>query len=171
MPRKEKLTHLHFFWHDIFTGPNLSAVIIVSPKSNSFAFFGSVSVINDALTIGPDLSSGIIGRAQGLYLSASQEEIAALMAMNLVFTEGEYKGSTLTMLRRNTIFMKVREMPVIGRTSSFRFARGYVHVRTYQFDPKTGLTVVEYDAFNRFQSQLNGANFSREVIKWDRYED
>lgn len=145
--RTEKLTHIHFFWHDIFTGPNLSAVAIVPPQSNSSTFFGSVTVINDALTTGPDLSSGVIGRAQGLYTLASQEEVALLMAMNLVFMEGEHKGSTLTVLGRNSISMKVREMPVIGGTGAFRFARGYVHARTYQFDIKTGLTVVEYDVY------------------------
>ncbi|XP_010046687.1 dirigent protein 20 [Eucalyptus grandis] len=63
MPWKEKLTHVHFFWHDILAGPNLSAVAVVPPQANSPTFFGSVSVINDALTIGPALSSGIIGRA------------------------------------------------------------------------------------------------------------
>ncbi|KAI3414736.1 uncharacterized protein J3R85_015909 [Psidium guajava] len=149
MPRKEKLTHLHFYWHDILTGPNLSAVVIVSPQPNSSTIFGLVSVIDDALTMGPDLSSGIIGRAQGLYAAASQEEIALLMAMNLVFTEGEYKGSTLTVFGRNSILMKVREMPVIGGTGAFQFARGYTHLRTYQFDPKTGSAVVEYDVYVR----------------------
>ncbi|XP_030547564.1 dirigent protein 22-like [Rhodamnia argentea] len=147
IPRKEKLTHIHFFFHDILTGPNPSAITIVPPRSNLSTLFGQVCVIDDPLTMGPDLNSGIIGRAQGLYSSASQEEAALLLAMNLVFTEGEHKGSTLTVLGRNSIFMKVREMPVIGGTGVFRFARGYVNARTYQFDMKTGLTIVEYDVY------------------------
>lgn len=147
MPGKEKLTHIHFFWHDILTGPNRSAAIVVPPRSNSSTFFGVVCAIDDPLTIGPDLSSGIIGRAQGLYAPTSQEESALLMAMNLVFMEGEYKGSTLTVLGRNPIFMKVREIPVIAGTGAFRFARGYVLLRTYQFNTKTGDAVVEYDVY------------------------
>ncbi|KAF8041013.1 hypothetical protein BT93_B3053 [Corymbia citriodora subsp. variegata] len=147
LPKKEKLTHIHFFWHDIVTGPNLSAVAVVPPQPNSPTFFGSVSVIDDAMTIGPDLSSGIIGRAQGLYTLASRGELALLMAMNLVFTEGEYEGSTLTVLGRNSVSMKVREMPVIGGTNAFRLARGYVHARTYQFNLKNGNAIVEYDVY------------------------
>ncbi|KAI3414738.1 uncharacterized protein J3R85_015911 [Psidium guajava] len=147
VPVKEKLTHIHFFFHDILTGPNTSVVTIVPPHSNSSTFFGLVRVIDNPLTMGPDLSSGIIGRAQGLYAPASQEEVALLLAMNLVFTEGDYKGSTLTVLGRNSVYMKVREMPVIGGTSAFRFARGYVQARTNQINTKTGSAVVEYDAY------------------------
>ncbi|KAI3414739.1 uncharacterized protein J3R85_015912 [Psidium guajava] len=147
IPRKDKLTHIHFFFHDISTGPNPSAVNIVPQRSNSSTYFGMVYMIDDPLTMEPNLSSGIIGRAQGLYAPASQEEVALLQAMNLVFTEGEYKGSTLTVLGRNSIFAKVREMPVIGGSGAFRFVRGYVLARTYEFNKKTLITIVEYDVY------------------------
>ncbi|KAF8041014.1 hypothetical protein BT93_B3054 [Corymbia citriodora subsp. variegata] len=147
IPRNEKLTRIHFFLHDILTGPSPSALPIVPPRSNSSTYFGLVCAIDDPLTIGPDPSSDVVGRAQGLYAPASQEELALLLAVNLVFTEGEYKGSTLTVLGRNSVFMKVREMPVIGGTGAFRFARGYVLARTYQFDTKTANAVIEYDVY------------------------
>ncbi|XP_030547597.2 dirigent protein 19-like [Rhodamnia argentea] len=104
-------------------------------------------MIDDLLTTEPNLSSGIIGRAQGLYAPASQEEVALLQATNLVFTEGQYKGSTLTVLGRNSIFAKVREMPVMGGTGAFRFARGYILLRTYEFNKKTLYAIVECDVY------------------------
>ncbi|KAK3204956.1 hypothetical protein Dsin_019002 [Dipteronia sinensis] len=108
-------------------------------------------MIEDPITVGPKLSSKMVGRAQGLYALASQEEIGLLMVMNFAFIEGKYNGSSqgrthvqtsqvpylveipgsatgssISVLGRNTVFSKVREMPVIGGSGLFRFARGYV---------------------------------------------
>ncbi|KAM0946401.1 putative dirigent protein [Dioscorea sansibarensis] len=75
-------------------------------------------MIDDPLTETPDLSSKLIGRAQGMYAFASQEEFGLLMAMNIVFVEGEFNGSTLAVLGRNAVFSEVREMPVIEAVAS-----------------------------------------------------
>ncbi|XP_059628822.1 dirigent protein 22-like [Cornus florida] len=144
---KEKLSHFRFYWHDILGGKNPTAVSIVQPVANSSTAFGVVNVIDDALTEGPKLSSKLIGRAQGFYTSASQQELSLLMAMNFVFIEGKYNGSTITVLGRNPVFNKVREMPVIGGSGLFRFARGYVKVKTHKFDTKSGDATVEYNAY------------------------
>ena len=147
--KKEKLTHFQFYWHDIVSGRKPSSVIVVQPVSNYTlsTSFGMVAMIDDPLTEGPELSSKLIGKAQGFYGSASQQEVGLIMAMNFAFIEGKYNGSTITVLGRNTVFSKVREMPVIGGTGLFRFARGYVQVRTHQFTPKTGDAVVQYNAY------------------------
>jgi hypothetical protein len=89
----------------------------------------------------------LIGRAQGFYGSAGQEEAALLMAMNFVFLQGKYNGSTISILGRNHVFSKVREMPVIGGSGLFRFARGYAQANTYSFNAKTGDAVVEYNVY------------------------
>ncbi|KAH1084375.1 hypothetical protein J1N35_024136 [Gossypium stocksii] len=47
------------------------------------------------------------------------------MAYNFAFIEGKYNGSNLSVLGRNPVFSAVREMPVIGGSGVFRFARGY----------------------------------------------
>jgi len=52
--------------------------------------------------------------AQGIYASASQSELSFLMALNFVFTEGKYNGSTLSILGRNNVFSGIREMPIVG---------------------------------------------------------
>ncbi|KAJ8760041.1 hypothetical protein K2173_010897 [Erythroxylum novogranatense] len=145
---KEKLSHFKIYWHDIITGPSPSAIQIVPPpKNTSKTAFGLVRMIDNPLTLGPELSSKMVGRAQGFYAQASQEEIGLLMAMNFAFIEGKYNGSTITVLGRNRVFSKVREMPVIGGSGLFRFARGYAQVRTQKFDAKTGDATVEYNLY------------------------
>ncbi|KAI3826559.1 hypothetical protein L1987_00607 [Smallanthus sonchifolius] len=146
--RTEKLSHFRFYWHDIISGPNPSVVNIIQPPANnktSATGFGMVNMIDDPLTEKPEAGSRLLGRAQGFYGLASQEEVGLLMAMNFVFSTGKYNGSTLTILGRNPVFEKVREMPVIGGSGLFRFARGYVQASTHSFDLKTGDAVVEYN--------------------------
>lgn len=136
------------YWHDIYSGPNPTAVAVVRPPNNtSPTGFGFISMIDDALTEGPDRNSKLLGRAQGFYGLASQEDVGLLMAMNFVFIQGKYNGSTITIMGRNQVFSKVREMPVIGGSGLFRFARGYVHASTHSFDQKSGDAVVEYNIY------------------------
>ncbi|OAY28926.1 dirigent protein 19 [Manihot esculenta] len=146
--KKEKLTHFRFYWHDIYSGPNPTVVPIVkSPNKNSVAGFGFVSMMDDPLTLEPQLSSKVVGRSQGLYAAASQEEAGLLMVMNFVLLEGKYNGSTITILGRNRVVSKVREMPVIGGSGLFRYARGYVEASTYSFNQTSGDAVVEYNVY------------------------
>jgi hypothetical protein len=147
--KKEKLSHFHFFFHDILSGKNPTAMQIVPPPTNtSKTGFGSVAIMDDPLTVGPNLSSKTIGKAQGLYASASQEEFALLMVMNFAFTEGKYNGSSLSILGRNPgATSKVREFPVIGGSGLFRFARGYALANTHAANMTTGDAVIEYNVY------------------------
>ncbi|CAN0927573.1 Dirigent protein 2, partial [Linum grandiflorum] len=56
-------------------------------------------------------------------------------------------GSTISLYGRNAIFDDVREMPVVGGTGVFRFARGYAEARTYKVDTVKFNVVVEYDVY------------------------
>ncbi|KAF5471319.1 hypothetical protein F2P56_011762 [Juglans regia] len=145
--KKQKLSHFHFYWHDIVSGPNPTAVLVVPPPKNSSTAFGTVRMIDDPLTLGTNITSKLIGRAQGFYASASQKDLDLLMVMNFVFTEGKYNGSTITILGRNPLFNPVRELPVISGTGLFRFARGYAEIKTHMFDLNTLDAVVEYNVY------------------------
>jgi hypothetical protein len=145
--KKEKLSHFRFYWHDTISGRNPSAVMVVPPVSNTSTGFGLVNMIDNPLTLGPNLSSKLVGRAQGFYASASQQELGLLMVMNFAFTEGKYNGSTISVLGRNAVFSALREMPVIGGSGLFRFARGYVQASTHSFDIKTKDAIVEYNVY------------------------
>ncbi|GLT61922.1 hypothetical protein SLA2020_345920 [Shorea laevis] len=147
--KQEKLIHLHFYFHDIVSGRNPTAVEVAraAMTNTSAPHFGQVFVMDDPLTLGPNITSKPVGRAQGIYASASQSEWAFLMALNFVFMEGKYNGSNLSILGRNPILSDVREMPIVGGSGVFRFARGYAQARTHTFDLKTLDAVVEYNVY------------------------
>ncbi|GFP79842.1 dirigent protein 19 [Phtheirospermum japonicum] len=100
-------------------------------------------MIDDPLTLGPNMSSGIVGRAQGIYASADLKNLGLLMAINFVFTEGKFNGSTLSVLGRNEVFSAVREMPVVGGSGAFRFCHGYARAKTHDINFEAA--VVEYN--------------------------
>ncbi|KAJ0848686.1 putative dirigent protein [Helianthus annuus] len=72
-----------------------------------------------------------------------------LMAMNYVFVEGKYNGSSLSILGRNPVMSMVREMPIVGGSGLFRFVRGYAEARTHTFNMNNGDTVVEFNLYVR----------------------
>ncbi|WCJ34060.1 Disease resistance-responsive (dirigent-like protein) family protein [Euphorbia peplus] len=102
---------------------------------------------DNPLTLKPDINSKLVGKAQGFYGSASQSDFDFLMIFNLVFTEGKFNGSSLSLLGHNAIFSGVREMPIVGGSKIFRFARGYALAKTHTFDLTTNNAIVEYDVY------------------------
>ncbi|KAF3338422.1 dirigent protein 22-like protein [Carex littledalei] len=144
----EKQSHFRFYWHDIVSGPNPTAVRVAeAPGTNtSSTGFGALVMIDDPLTTGPDVKSKLVGRAQGFYAAAGLKNVGLLMAMNFVLTDGKYNGSTIAILGHNEVFSPVREMPIVGGSGLFRFARGYVQARTNSLE-KSGDAVVEYNVF------------------------
>jgi len=142
---KQKVTKLHFYFHDIVSGKNPTADQI--PQSNMTAksptSFGFVAMMDDPLTVGPEPNSIIVGRAQGIYGSADQNEGALLMTLNFVFTTGKYNGRTLSVLGRNPAFHKYREMPIVGGSGVFRLAQGIATAKTYWMNATDA--IVEYN--------------------------
>ncbi|KAG2313860.1 hypothetical protein Bca4012_064497 [Brassica carinata] len=145
--KKEKLTHFKVYWHDILSGPSPSSIRIQPPVVNSTTYFGGITMIDNALTAKVEMNSTLIGQAQGFYAGAAQKELGFLMAMNFAFKTGKYNGSTITILGRNTAMSEVREMPIIGGSGLFRFARGYVEARTKWLNFKNGDATVEYSCY------------------------
>ncbi|KAL7227098.1 hypothetical protein ACSBR1_022043 [Camellia fascicularis] len=149
LKKKEKLSHFRFYWHDILSGRNPTAVQVVPPASNTSAtLFGLIRMIDNPLTLSLEMkSSKVVGRCQGFYASASQQDLGFMMVMNFAFSTGKYNGSTITVLGRNAALNPVREMPVIGGSGLFRFARGYVEAKTLKLDILTGDATVEYNMY------------------------
>ncbi|WJX36756.1 hypothetical protein P8452_24600 [Trifolium repens] len=144
--KPHNFTQLHFYFHDILDSENPTTLKIINPPSNSHATFGETFIIDNPLTEEQDLSSKLIGRGQGIYALASQQgDFALKMDINFVFIEGIYKGSTITMLGRNVIVDEVREMPIVGGTGAFRFARGYALAKTVWYDPASGNAIEEFN--------------------------
>ncbi|XP_061343586.1 dirigent protein 21-like [Gastrolobium bilobum] len=141
----EKLTHLHFFYHDILEGKNPTVVEIIDPSTSSKSGFGTTFMMDNLLTEEQELSSKPVGRAQGLFGLASLQDRGMVMLINFAFNEGEYAGSTLSMLGRNPVQDTVREMPIVGGTGVFRFAKGYAIAKSLWEISTSEHFVVEYD--------------------------
>ncbi|KAL6562965.1 hypothetical protein OROHE_005552 [Orobanche hederae] len=141
MTRMEKTTHHHFYFQDKLSSPHPTAVKIIGDGYS----FGTTIMIDDALTQDPEPDSKIIGRAQGTYALAAQDDLALLMVETFSFTEGEYNGSSISMLGRNHVMDVVRKMPIVGGSGLFRLGRGYALAHTVWFDRSTGDASVEYN--------------------------
>ncbi|CAI9097061.1 OLC1v1033360C1 [Oldenlandia corymbosa var. corymbosa] len=130
---KQHLSKLHFYIHDIMSGDHPTTVPIASANStaSSPTRFGLVYVMDSPLTEGPELSSKQIGRCQGTFTFASQSEIGLLLTLNFVFTDGHFKGSTLSILGNKKRDHQYREYPVVGGSGAFRLAEGIAVDNTY----------------------------------------
>ncbi|KAL2320893.1 hypothetical protein Fmac_029862 [Flemingia macrophylla] len=148
----EKLTHIRFYFHELASNQDPSLIATFPPKvmNDSPLPFGSLVVLENPLTIRPELDSKRVGKAQGFYISATQKpglELEIIMGFVLTFTKGKFNGSTLSVLGRNHIVSEVREMPIIGGTGAFRFARGIVRARSIKVDYLIGDATVEYNLY------------------------
>lgn len=145
---KEVVTNLQFYFHDVVSGNSPTAVKIAKTSSNSssLSLFGNLLMVDDALTVGPDPESKVIGRARGMYGSASQSvlDMGLIMVMSYVFTDGIYDGSSFSLLSINPALHRVREMAIVGGTGLFRLARGYAIAQTYSFNT-AGDAIVHYN--------------------------
>ncbi|KAJ3681443.1 hypothetical protein LUZ60_015932 [Juncus effusus] len=120
---KEESTHLHFYFHEIFAGPN--ATLVKSATLNLNSTFGDINVFDNALRTGPQPDSALIGRAQGIGVHAAQDGSQGLAIINFIFTAGEYKDSSLSTMG----VLKASgqsDRNIVGGTGKFRFARGYM---------------------------------------------
>ncbi|KAG8381010.1 hypothetical protein BUALT_Bualt06G0076300 [Buddleja alternifolia] len=144
---KEIKTKLHFYLHDAIRGNNPTVWKVAGSKNSSTSptYFGDVLMIDDLLTSGPEANSEIVGRAQGIIGLADLQDVALHESVNIVFTEGKYKGSTITTLGRNPVFNQVRELPIVGGTGVFRMARGIIVTTTHTSDP--AVSVFKYTLY------------------------
>jgi hypothetical protein len=144
----ERTTNLHFFFHDTLSGKNPSAVLVARPNittGQSLAPFGSIFVFHDPLTVGPELTSEVIGNAQGLYVSSSQDIPSLVAYFDFGFTTGEFNGSSISVFSRNPIINTERELAVVGGRGKFRLARGFAQLKTYFINATNGDAIVEYN--------------------------
>ena len=71
-------------------------------------------------------------RAQGLYGSACQHQLAIIMSMSFVFVDGPNNGSCISLLGNNMSIVPVRKMPTVGDTGVFLLTGGYAIAHTHR---------------------------------------
>lgn len=146
-PVKLKTTHLRFYIHDILSGTDPTAVLLARANTTlgGLVPFGTAFAIDDPLTEGPERTSRLIGNGRGMYLSASRgQDLTLVMYMDLGFTSGELNGSSLSVFSRNPIMENDREMAVVGGRGKFRFAQGFVKVKTWFLNMTSGDAILQY---------------------------
>uniref|UniRef100_A0A8R7Q3Y5 Dirigent protein n=3 Tax=Triticum urartu TaxID=4572 RepID=A0A8R7Q3Y5_TRIUA len=143
---------------DFYTGPNPTALRVVSGRSlspdngtaTSPRQFGDIVALNDPLTEGPDRGSARVGTAQGFAVRVSEGGVVSDLNLHLFLEAGEYSGSSVVVNGRVDLDSATRESVVVGGTGRFRFARGYMLSRDYEYDLANG-GVVELDVYVQVQ--------------------
>ncbi|KAG6526839.1 pterocarpan synthase 1-like [Zingiber officinale] len=138
-------THLHFFIHENVNRPNATAITVVNSTTSNPGGFGSIGIFDDEIREGSSIDSKLIGRAQGMAPEVSLSEMAWLLLIDFVFTDGEYNGSSLMVVGRATLGGTI-ERSIIGGTGKFRMARGYT-INTFLSGAPEGRLIDECDAY------------------------
>ncbi|KAJ3696717.1 hypothetical protein LUZ61_000422 [Rhynchospora tenuis] len=135
------VVHLHFYMQLV---PNKTQVLVAQSNitvPNSFYNFGSLIVLDNVLTQGPENTSLPIGKTQGIQSVMNSRTVS--WAANLVFTTGSYNGSSLAFLGADEVTQPVREYSIVGGSSMFRMAQGYILIKTYAVDFNLGSAILE----------------------------
>lgn len=129
-----KETHMTFYLQDWVTGKNATALPVAGRnKTSKPTEFGTVVVIDDAVTAGPKRSSPQVGRAQGTYVNSMLDGTDVHLIFSIIFTNAKYNGSTLEIQGADRFSLNQREVSVVSGTGAFRFVRGYVVLSTVFF--------------------------------------
>ncbi|KAF7111848.1 hypothetical protein CFC21_111808 [Triticum aestivum] len=121
------LKRIRVYMHETLSGPNATLLTSVQSPLGGSATFGQIGVLDNELRDGPDRgSSSLLGRFQGLFAMTGLASTPGLLsAVNVVFTAGQHRGSTLAMLGTIQDLRATVERTVVGGTGAFRMARGY----------------------------------------------
>lgn len=137
--------HLHFYMHFIENKTQVLVAKSAIPVPGSFYNFGSIVVLDNLLTEGPNITSNPVGKVQGLF--SVMDSLTVVWAANLVFTTGDHNGSSLAILGPDDITLPVREVSIVGGSGCFRRAQGYILLKTVWVDYDTGEAEAEVDVY------------------------
>ncbi|EXB71056.1 hypothetical protein L484_004191 [Morus notabilis] len=142
-----KQTNLVFYVHDYFTGRDTSAATVAgkSGPTSSVLHFGTLVAVDDKVTVGPGVESKEIGRAQGMYINSALDGKGLHMVFSVVFTGGEFKGSSLEIQGADLFAKKEREFGVVSGTGYFRFVKGYGVMETEYMDLANLRAVIKHN--------------------------
>lgn len=112
-----------------FAGPNPNGVQALLGPDGLGLGFGTITVIDDILTLSPELGSQPIGKAQGVYVASSVDGTTQMMAFTAVIEGGEY-GDSLNFYGVYRIGAALSKLSVTGGTGKYQNACGYAEVRS-----------------------------------------
>ncbi|PIN21166.1 hypothetical protein CDL12_06139 [Handroanthus impetiginosus] len=141
-PKETKMT---VYFQDYSGGPNATVIEITDQSIGllSFTKFGAIFCTDDPVTEEFEESSAQVARAQGIYVTSALDGSNTHVLISIVFTNEEYRGSTLEVQGSSAQFERVREVAVVGGTAKFRFARGFVTFETIHYDQTLHHAVIQ----------------------------
>ncbi|RWW30112.1 hypothetical protein GW17_00005320 [Ensete ventricosum] len=114
-------THFRVYFHETFIGPDNTTLNVV--EKNRPNGFGDIFIFDTVLRVGLEANSTYVGKAQGVTFMVSRRDVSLLIPLVMVFTEGEFANSTITMIGTMDGAGKA-DRAIIGGTGRFQFASG-----------------------------------------------
>ncbi|KAK4440828.1 Dirigent protein 25 [Sesamum alatum] len=110
--------------------PVLNSANFPSGSTLQKLMFGTMTVFDDELTEGHELGSGLVGKAQGFYISSSEDGTSQTMAFTVMFTSGSYADS-LSFFGVHRTAVAESHLAVMGGTGKYVNAKGFATVKTF----------------------------------------
>ncbi|KAH7839648.1 hypothetical protein Vadar_006817 [Vaccinium darrowii] len=115
--------------------------------------FGSITVVDNELTEGHELGSGVVGQAQGFYLASSLDGTSHTLVLTALFhggNEGHVAEDTVSFFGIHRTGSPISDIAVIGGTGKYENAKGYATIETLlnQVDQHTTDGVETITQFN-----------------------
>ncbi|KAG2323985.1 hypothetical protein Bca52824_006713 [Brassica carinata] len=101
-----------------------------SGSSLQMLMFGTMTVMDNELTEGHELGSGLLGKAQGFYVASAVDGTSQTMAFTTMFESGGYEDS-ISFFGVHRTAASESHLGVMGGTGKYVNARGYAIVKTF----------------------------------------
>ncbi|KAF9598001.1 hypothetical protein IFM89_023573 [Coptis chinensis] len=112
--------------------------------------FGTMTVIDDELTEGHELGSGLVGKAQGFYVVSSEDGSSQTMAFTAMFESGSYVDS-ISFFGVHLTAVSESQIGIMGGTGKYVNAKGFATVKTIpstnQHDTDGVETLLEFTVY------------------------
>ncbi|CAI9273518.1 unnamed protein product [Lactuca saligna] len=93
--------------------------------------FGSITVIDNELTEGHELGTGVIGSGQGFYLASSLDGSSHTFALTTLFHGGDHEvDDTISFFGVHRTASEISHIAVIGGTGKYEEAKGYATIES-----------------------------------------
>uniref|UniRef100_A0A1J3HUT8 Dirigent protein n=1 Tax=Noccaea caerulescens TaxID=107243 RepID=A0A1J3HUT8_NOCCA len=101
-----------------------------SGSSLQMLMFGTLTVMDNELTEGHELGSGLLGKAQGFYVASAVDGTSQTMAFTAMFESGGYEDS-ISFFGVHRTAASESHLGVMGGTGKYVNARGFAIVKTF----------------------------------------
>ncbi|KAK0605149.1 hypothetical protein LWI29_023368 [Acer saccharum] len=112
--------------------------------------FGTLTVIDDELTEGHELGSGLVGKAQGFYVASSEDGTSQTMAFTAMFVSGGYADS-ISFFGVHRTAVSESQFAIMGGTGKYVNAKGFATVKTLpantQHETDGAETLLQFTAY------------------------